>query len=370
MFDLRGFILFFFLMLLILGGIALIFFIGLWRIFVRKPKSIDNDKHWYLRVAFSSEHFFSDIFLTLGLGLLFGLLFALNRSLHGLVEVQTVLLVTTIFAFIIGYYLKALYPVIAAILASYSWWFIQAGIWIGGNTVLSTPDIQPVAIVVGTVFISLLLYVVGMVHDNKKAWKRFGVVYSLVGILGVTLLFFFLSTRVGIEAFEDLYKGSLIFSSWQLTTGVLILGLLVLGAIAEAARRKAISLREVSVAIVLLLFSGALLFLPVDTYDLVDYNKYGVRELNTYGSIWAIIFNVISFLLMFGILLSGYLRRESWQINLGAFLLFILIIVKYFDWFFEFLDKSLFFLLAGLLMLAVGYFMEKGRRYVLIHMKN
>jgi len=66
----------------------------------------------------------------------------------------------------------------------------------------------------------------------------------------------------------------------------------------------------------------------------------------------------------------GYLKRENWLINLGAFFIFILIFVKYFDWFFAFLDKSIFFISAGILLFVVGWFMEKGRRYLLSTIKK
>ena len=71
-----------------------------------------------------------------------------------------------------------------------------------------------------------------------------------------------------------------------------------------------------------------------------------------------------------GVIFVGYGRKEKWLINLGIFFLFIFILVKYFDWFFDFLDKSVFFIGAGVLLFAVGWFMGKGRRYMLSEMKN
>ena len=72
---------------------------------------------------------------------------------------------------------------------------------------------------------------------------------------------------------------------------------------------------------------------------------------------------------MLGIILVGYLRKESWHVNMGVVLLFILILVKYFDWFYTFLDKSLFFIGAGILMFAVGWLMERARKRVLFSMR-
>ena len=94
------------------------------------------------------------------------------------------------------------------------------------------------------------------------------------------------------------------------------------------------------------------------------------RELSASGVLWAIILNVLLFGEIMGVILAGYGRKEKWLINLGVFFLFIFILVKYFDWFFDFLDKSVFFIGAGILLFAVGWFMEKGRRYMLAEMKN
>jgi uncharacterized membrane protein len=38
--------------------------------------------------------------------------------------------------------------------------------------------------------------------------------------------------------------------------------------------------------------------------------------------------------------------------------------VKYFDWFFKFMDKSVFFIVAGIMLFAIGWAMERGRRYL------
>lgn len=88
-------------------------------------------------------------------------------------------------------------------------------------------------------------------------------------------------------------------------------------------------------------------------------------DLTGAGVWWAILFNVLVFVQLLGLIFSGYARREGWLINVGALFLFLLIAVKYFDWFFAFLDKSVFFVGAGILLLAVGWLMEKGRRYVI-----
>ena len=79
----------------------------------------------------------------------------------------------------------------------------------------------------------------------------------------------------------------------------------------------------------------------------------------------AAFFNIFLLIHLVVMLFTGYLKKKDWFINLGSFSLFVFIIVKYFDWAFDFLDKSIFFISAGILLLVLGWFMEKGRRYML-----
>jgi len=87
--------------------------------------------------------------------------------------------------------------------------------------------------------------------------------------------------------------------------------------------------------------------------------------LTSTGFVWAIVFNVLSFISLLSLILLGYRYRSIWLINTGTALLFLLIIIKYFDWFFSYLNKTVFFMISGLILLAVGYAMEKGRIYLL-----
>jgi uncharacterized membrane protein len=81
--------------------------------------------------------------------------------------------------------------------------------------------------------------------------------------------------------------------------------------------------------------------------------------------LFTLIYNIAIFLELFGLIYLGYMRGETWLINFGALFLFLLIIAKYFDWFFTFLDKSIFFIGAGILFFVVGWIMERGRRYMI-----
>jgi len=94
------------------------------------------------------------------------------------------------------------------------------------------------------------------------------------------------------------------------------------------------------------------------------------NELSGLGIFWAVVFNLMLFSEIVGIIFLGYFNNKNFFINLGIVFMSILIFVKYFDWFFAFLDKSIFFIGAGILLFVVGWFMEKGRRYMLSAIKK
>ena len=76
-----------------------------------------------------------------------------------------------------------------------------------------------------------------------------------------------------------------------------------------------------------------------------------------------IILNAITFLQILWIIFLGYVREKEYLLNLGVMLMFAAIIVRYCS-FFKFIDKSLFFLIGGILLLCIGYLMERGKRRV------
>ena len=124
-------------------------------------------------------------------------------------------------------------------------------------------------------------------------------------------------------------------------------------------------LKEMGFLLVFLFLLVLIVFVFPHKNLFVKYN-----ELSGLGIFWAIIFNIILFLEIIGILFLGYFNKKHLFINISLAFTFIFIFVKYFDWFFTFLDKSIFFIGAGILLFVVGWFMEKGRRYMLRNIKS
>lgn len=68
------------------------------------------------------------------------------------------------------------------------------------------------------------------------------------------------------------------------------------------------------------------------------------------------------FLFSIGMVLGGERMRDIARINAGAVLFGVTCLVGYVNFAWDFLDKSLFFLLGGILLMALSFFLERQRR--------
>lgn len=350
-----------FLLVAVIGIIVRIIF----SLFRRKNKGTHpaDDKEWYLQLALSKEDSLSQFFYLLSFFFLGVTLIAFNRDFGDPFSWQTILLAASAIGLAGAYRFKALYVLPFSLIGLTSWWGAQAAEWMQGK------DIKSSAIFAGLMFVALFFYSLGHLHEKEIKWKRFSLVYLFLGIISVTAALFFLSTKPGLSSLGDMARGFSFFSSWQMTLSLLLFLAAIVGTALRAINKKLMSPFEFSAVLLLTFLFGAIALLPQQSMFLLYYYS-GNQDLSGTGILWAIIFNFVLFFELLGLIFSGYLRQETWLINLGAFFLFLLIIVKYFDWFFTFLDKSVFFIGAGILLFAVGWFMEKGRRYMISNIKT
>ena len=86
------------------------------------------------------------------------------------------------------------------------------------------------------------------------------------------------------------------------------------------------------------------------------------------GGLYALLFNVVFAALALGAIYSGYLSEEPWLVNAGVALVALDLVARYFDVFWSALPRSLGMILAGILVLAIAYLLERQRRRVLTRM--
>lgn len=349
---------------LLIGGVITYFIIRAIR--GRSEKRI-REKDWYLQFSFSKEDTVSQFFFLLSVFFMGVTLLAFNKDLGDPLSWRTILFLVSVIGLGIAYYFKVIYTLAVSLIGLASWWGVQAAEWSRGK------DIKSAALFTGLLLIFTIFYLLGRAHEKEIKFKRVSMVYSILGLIPITAALFYLSTESGLRTLEDITQGVSFFASWEITLSLFVFFIFLIGILVYNLSKNLVFKSEaVAIGFLVVLFC-LIAFLPEQMIFLEQkdyYRVYRSTELSSSGILWAIFFNILIFLELLGIIFLGYLKREGWLINLGVFFIFILIFVKYFHWFFTFLDKSIFFIGAGILLLVTGWFLEKGRRYLLSTIKR
>lgn len=330
-----------------------------------QKQKVIGAKNWYLQTSLSREDAVSQMFFLLALGFLGVTLFTFNRNLGQPFEWQTILFVSVVVGLVAAYYYKLIYSLAVSVLGLIIWWIVQANSWIADK------NIQTSAVFSTFVLLSLLLVALGTLHEAWPKFKRAATTFEVLGILLVAGVLFTLSSNGGLDFFESMLRGQPFYGVWQMSISLLAIFAVLGTAVIYGLYKRLIYVQEaVTIALYAIVFV-VVAFLP-QTPMREAYNYYmgygsgsGVGSLTGAGAFWAMAFNVMTLIGLLSVMLAGNLRRETWQINLGAILLFIYVFVKYFDWFYSFLDKSVFFIGAGILFFVVGFFMERSRKHII-----
>lgn len=345
--------------LIIVGGI--IFLISRWR-------AKHREREWYLRLSLSKEDALSQWFGLLAFLFLALAMFGLNREMGEWLSWQTVLGLVVLIGLVAAYGMKMRYVLIFSLGGVLVWWSAQVVKW------TQSQQLQEISAVSGLILIGLWLFMLSRWQARQEVLKRLSLIYLVWSLVVVTGWLFYFSTRVGLMTLQGISKGNSFLSFLPLTLmwGVLFIGLWL--GLGYSWYKKILAWYEAVGAGVLAALFGIITFLPPQVMFINGQFGWGYLsdsgQLTAEGLSWAVVFNVLIFVELVAIIFLGYLRREKWLVDFGAVILFLLVIVKYFDWFFSFLDKSLFFIGAGFLLLIVGWLMERGRRYVLAEINS
>lgn len=83
-----------------------------------------------------------------------------------------------------------------------------------------------------------------------------------------------------------------------------------------------------------------------------------------------IIINLLLFSLVIGLIYSGLVEHKPFYVNTAFVIFTITLISRYFDTFWDLMDRSLFFIIGGLLLMFGGYWLEKKRRQLSLRCFN
>ena len=79
--------------------------------------------------------------------------------------------------------------------------------------------------------------------------------------------------------------------------------------------------------------------------------------------------NALFALAALGLMVSGYLQGREGRVNLALALIALFVISRYFEYSTTLFDRSLVFVGAGVILLAGGFLLERGRRRMLDAMR-
>ncbi|MBI5231591.1 MAG: hypothetical protein HY876_05450 [Coriobacteriales bacterium] len=352
-----------------IGGIAqlaitIFIIVYVVRSVIRLRRHVDpgQDPNWDVHAFVSLDDLLSQLLVAVGVTLGVVSLILLSRRLGIPVRADHFLLLGVMAAFALSWIMRAPALLVLGALGTYGWAARAAWQWVwpakaGG-----------VAVPLGIALVALSLMAAGRLLEGTGRGRRFGFFAWLFGLLGLLSFLFWASSLEGVAQLGELRQGSPFVSSVPLAILVGIELAVPAGLLAWALFRRSISLAEgVGLGAIWLVLLALAIRPPIKTAAGAGdiFFGGGTPKLTAEGMAWAVTFNVVLLAGLLGLVFLGYLRRENWLVNFSAVLLFVFVLVKYFDWLFTFLDRSVAFIVSGLLFLGVGALMERGRRYVI-----
>jgi len=201
-------------------------------------------------------------------------------------------------------------------------------------------------------FAGAMLFSIGGLHYLMPAMQKIARMFRLAGLkicmFSLFLLTFdFFSEQEMTRILGDSY-GVFNTAMSQITTSIFVFGVLAIIGLAEnlllnPAKSKNNHL-ESGVGLGLVLFVMFFFFNAAET------------------SIFVLPFNLIFFLLTISLVTMGYQKADMSILNMGMFWLSVFIVAKYFDFFWSLMDRSIFFLIGGLILVLGGITLEQKRR--------
>lgn len=220
-----------------------------------------------------------------------------------------------------------------------------------------------IAILMLVVVCGIAVYLIGKIHLRSEYFKKFSTSYYGVGllfILGVSFILSFKDFLKGLISIGNQFSRSGMENLSTLkieTTPFFLFFYIILIAISIAAMYIFYLANKDNIKRVVpeILFSAFLLIFSIVFIYLIPLKLSNVI-------FFAIFFNLILFAETIGLIFIGYIQREKIFINLGLLFFAVALIARYFDLAFTLIDRSLFFIIGGLILIGLSIGIERQRR--------
>jgi uncharacterized membrane protein len=212
-------------------------------------------------------------------------------------------------------------------------------------------------IIIGTLLLaSAAIYAVGMLHLGREKLKFHAGPYLVSGALlaiGVTYLLTFEENFRSTASRSIIESNSATGAQYALVAIVSIIAIaaLVISDRFSSQINRSLFARFAEPAIVALVVALGWVLVTHLAYSPMGY---------------VVIFNLLLILLIFGTITLGIVKKREALVNVGIIFFVIDLSTRYIELTIDMLDTSLAFIVGGLLLLGVGYTMERARRKLLI----
>ena len=275
--------------------------------------------------------------------LIFGAgMFLIAQIYHITVHYPNGPLLWGLFVLPLAYLLRFKSLISLAILVLLIWLGMEASLRISHHGYFGDITMVPLFFIAG-----ITLWGIGLMHREWKSLRIISSPYILIGSLitffaGYLLTFNLYQLRLESDALLLFYPG----------IGVLFLVAVILRCLPEEKEKGWIpeTLGLVILMVIVVYFS---FFSP-------KISPMGVK-----GGGLRLFFNILFALEIFGLIILGFIRRYPTYVNIGLLFFALDVVARYFDFFWELLPRSLFFILGGLLLLFGGIILERKRRKIL-----
>ena len=222
---------------------------------------------------------------------------------------------------------------------------------------LEAIDGSGAAIALAALYMALgaFLYAAGKAKRQIEGWESLGGLFQALGLITAFAALYLLT-------FHDLFDnpgtiGGASLAYWGLAYGASAVAIGVTGGMAWLRARQG---EQVTAE---LAEAGAIAVLLAAAH-------VAVRVSAGWDPLYPIVFNALFALSALGLMASGYLRDHRGRVNLSIVFIALYVITRYFEYSIDLLDSSLLFSGAGVILLAGGYLLDRGRRRMLAAMRE
>lgn len=238
------------------------------------------------------------------------------------------------------------------------WLFLQVSVWVSAYNLQPVTPVSVLGLYAGGV------YLFGRICVQFR-YKTCQPIVVLGVLISSGVLFWF-SMRGVIMNLDILASGNQATSSWQIMYTIFCIACVTIFMSIYGTIRAKVSFYESLCVFALWCLCIVPLLMSVhSTSALISYayQNTPMQTLTQYGVVLALIYNLSLFGLVMLLVWRGYCRADYVAAEVFASVLFILSLIKYTDWFYHVLDRSIFFLGAGILLLTFATIIRHSRSY-------